>query len=1086
MQLRLQDIEAAWHSRDPALPELFCQLVNQPDPTPSTPPREGAMTFDQFIRDIQSPGFHQKYETKEQQAEYRIKTLALLQSDQADVPLSPRLQSHQLLMTLWEDNSYFARQCLLQIIAQVPLKYGPWRALKQIFKQAEARHDTEILGALAARFDTVSAQYGRPEVSKATLRYLCRRAWRYLRHTGHSLPVCYADYAVDVLAWYDDKTTWESTWIANHLFYHETHHYSKNHFHVSAQARKTVLKYRAFTELWQRTPRPLFNLLERARAEKVRQFAIEALKQDFRAALREVQAEWVARLVTVQSRRIDEFIVWILDNVPRFQQADFRALGLHEAVLRLFDSPADEARTYAANYARTHARDLTVAHLIRLANNDNEAVRKLASDLLLAKDPRKEVGLEAWGVLLDMAYSRALAGKVLRKHFGSRELTPTWFVARFIATLHYHYEEYEKFEKAFDSIQSLLADLYSLQKLGQSFFYELVAHVEKQDFQTCGHDDIINFALHNLRKLEVNTLDPSFLQRMLLHPAAYQTVAAWIDEGILSTDRLPTAFFKSLAYQPDWDNNTFIAELRQSDLNWISELVFDEAFAEQVLAWLSDVRRFKPAELGFDWLMQLVERSELHYHEMAVNLLNKAFTPADFAPNSATSATTDEPDILPEPVDLQQATFLFTGKLATMTRNQAQQQVEQANGVQVNSVTAKLDYLVIGDEGSPLYGEGRKGSKQVKAEKLIAEGAQLQIISETAFLQMLAGKQREFSADATIAGCERLWGMATRSDVPDDAPLAKFALKYLQLHHPQICLKRTDRPVDPGAEIPAEFLTFERVKPLFTDNRLALRRFALELAKWELVRWSPPLSDLISLCEAPYTEVRQFIADALLQAPSADNQAYRLDVSAFPPATVYSFCESQDPETRELGMTLIQQHAHLRVPAALFCLTESPDRKVRNFVVWTLWSLYRQRATTTGWQPTLPPQPSIGKKAQQTALDKQQQLGTGAPARPSALPADYAALQQLLRQVLFEIPPPRPAKSHVEDKMQIAHKLRPLPARKAKLNLIETLRDIALIDRPFADTILPLLEEFMLSRGRSEQAACLVAVTRIKQQQTEV
>ena len=35
----------------------------------------------------------------------------------------------------------------------------------------------------------------------------------------------------------------------------------------------------------------------------------------------------------------------------------------------------------------------------------------------------------------------------------------------------------------------------------------------------------------------------------------------------------------------------------------------------------------------------------------------------------------------------------------------------------------ELDYLVIGDEGSPLYGAGRKGDKQLKAEKLIEEGA---------------------------------------------------------------------------------------------------------------------------------------------------------------------------------------------------------------------------------------------------------------------------------------------------------------------------------------------------------------------------
>ena len=31
-----------------------------------------------------------------------------------------------------------------------------------------------------------------------------------------------------------------------------------------------------------------------------------------------------------------------------------------------------------------------------------------------------------------------------------------------------------------------------------------------------------------------------------------------------------------------------------------------------------------------------------------------------------------------------------------------------------SGVTAKVHYVVIGDEGSPLYGQGKKGSKQLK------------------------------------------------------------------------------------------------------------------------------------------------------------------------------------------------------------------------------------------------------------------------------------------------------------------------------------------------------------------------------------
>src|SRR5262249_14863843 len=82
--------------------------------------------------------------------------------------------------------------------------------------------------------------------------------------------------------------------------------------------------------------------------------------------------------------------------------------------------------------------------------------------------------------------------------------------------------------------------------------------------------------------------------------------------------------------------------------------------------------------------------------------------------------------------------------------------VKQAGGVASSSVTKKLHYLVVGDEGSPLFGQGKKGDKQVKAEELNASGvANIRIISETAFLQMLEGGKRQYSEDAALAGAER-------------------------------------------------------------------------------------------------------------------------------------------------------------------------------------------------------------------------------------------------------------------------------------------------------------------------------------------
>jgi hypothetical protein len=346
---------------------------------------------------------------------------------------------------------------------------------------------------------------------------------------------------------------------------------------------------------------------------------------------------------------------------------------------------------------------------------------------------------------------------------------------------------------------------------------------------------------------------------------------------------------------------------------------------------------------------------------------------------------------------------------------------------------------------------------------------------------MLKGEKREYGADATLAGCERLWQMAIAPGT-EDAPVAQFARKYIRLHHPDIGMERTSKPVDPGAEIPAAFLTFERVEPLLVETRKPLREFALDIARWEFARWAPPAPALVRMSESSYGDVRQFVLKALLADDAPEHRRYRIDPATLSPAAVFSFCESPDEETRILGMELIRRSPRLQVPDELFRLTESPDRKVRAFVIRALWALYRDRGISRDWQPRPPQQSTIGKAAKKAAeAAEKKAIEEKLPARPEKLPADHLELNEFLRRILFEIPPGMSAAKKEEAEPEgIKVRLRPLPARKAKLNLVELMRDVALEDRTFARGLLPLLREFMASRGKSEQAACLVAVTRIQ------
>ncbi|HEX5270254.1 MAG TPA: BRCT domain-containing protein, partial [Gemmataceae bacterium] len=537
-------------------------------------------------------------------------------------------------------------------------------------------------------------------------------------------------------------------------------------------------------------------------------------------------------------------------------------------------------------------------------------------------------------------------------------------------------------------------------------------------------------------------------------------------------DRVPLDFWKALAFHPAWEADPWLTEFRRSDLPWARALEFDEGLSGRVLGWLGDVRRFAPADLGFDWLMRLVDRSEPRYHDFAVEVMTKALRPADFAPHQPEAQARESAT-----VNLGGASFLFTGKMATMPRKDAEDKVKQLGGVKASSVTKSLHYLVIGDEGSPLYSGGKKGDKQTKAEQLNAAGANIRIISETAFLQLLAGTARAAAAaDATLAGCEVLWRMAVAPG-PAEARRGEFARKYILRHHPEIGPAQTDRPVDPGAEIPPEFLTFARVEPLFAETRKPLRDFALELARYEFARWKPPAEALLALSELPHADVRKFVAEALLADDDPEKRRYRIDPDTLAPEAVYRFCESSDPETRKLGMQIIRRSPRLQVPEEMFRLTESPDRLVRGFVIRSLWAVYRARGVTADWRPPVPPASTIGPAARKAASEPESR-GPGVPHRPEKPPGDRQSLAEFLRRVLFEVPPGPPPKS--ADAPEAAQKLKPLPARKAKLELVEVMRDLALEDAEFAAGVLPLLEEFMTSRGQSEKAACLVAVTRIR------
>ncbi|PIE00053.1 MAG: hypothetical protein CSA79_05520, partial [Thiothrix nivea] len=308
MHLTYATIQRAWEVKDPALVDYIVELAAQGRPEPDTPVRDEALTFDRFLQHIFSTEFREQPAATRKA--YRQEQLARLEAEDAEVPLPESLKLYRIILLLWTDDHYYARQVLIEVIRKVPLVYGPWKALKHIYKAAEAQHDYELLGEIAARFDTADSGHG---ISQPTLTYMSRRAWRYLRKLGESLPVCYPEAAVYYLAAYPDNTQWNNTWVANHIFHHTSKSYGRNRFVAVRTSKGHWLKNRAFVETWRRSPEPLLRLLGMARAERMRAYACDALKTDFPIVLRNIEIPAILSLMAIpaDSPATDSFIVWL-------------------------------------------------------------------------------------------------------------------------------------------------------------------------------------------------------------------------------------------------------------------------------------------------------------------------------------------------------------------------------------------------------------------------------------------------------------------------------------------------------------------------------------------------------------------------------------------------------------------------------------------------------------------------------------------------------------------------------------------------------------------------------------------------------
>lgn len=89
-------------------------------------------------------------------------------------------------------------------------------------------------------------------------------------------------------------------------------------------------------------------------------------------------------------------------------------------------------------------------------------------------------------------------------------------------------------------------------------------------------------------------------------------------------------------------------------------------------------------------------------------------------------------------LNFNQKRFAFTGASARYSRNQLREMIEGLGGQMTDSISKKVDYLIIGADGNPCWSYACYGRKVEMAVKLRKEGARILLIHENDFHDAIA------------------------------------------------------------------------------------------------------------------------------------------------------------------------------------------------------------------------------------------------------------------------------------------------------------------------------------------------------------
>ena len=123
-----------------------------------------------------------------------------------------------------------------------------------------------------------------------------------------------------------------------------------------------------------------------------------------------------------------------------------------------------------------------------------------------------------------------------------------------------------------------------------------------------------------------------------------------------------------------------------------------------------------------------------------------SFSPNCFVPQRAKRDYSNKKLIIPEATDTSHfdensyfygKSVCFTGAFSFGVRQELLQWVADIGGIPTNSVTSKTNILVVGQQDYRVVGKDGRSSKQKKALQLLEKGQDIEILSESDFLQLM-------------------------------------------------------------------------------------------------------------------------------------------------------------------------------------------------------------------------------------------------------------------------------------------------------------------------------------------------------------